>query len=660
MNKIKTIQTSDYVGMSATLPLEDGVTTVVGPNAGGKTMLINVVPGILYNEAKLSSGASCGFTWESESGTGSMYVSKQGNKTTWRGTLNNEAKLHNTIKPAQTWLRENFPVSYSAFTTANFLAAFRSMTMLGGSPAARMQLLADIIDLRVFDDLKKSISKLADSARVTVALRDRIKAELDDIDAHSGSKRTIYLGGMTEYLAKRRSDIRSRAMALAEALEDRPFGNVPDDVLKQLKDLAPARNKAWDLWEEANRLNAFNVVKPKNSSYIAALALRDISDMGDDAIQHIVNVGLSINNGKKHRARLAKVKAEAASLREQLEHLAGHDGDTCPTCNSKIDSKVLRRALRSELDKLTAIIKSHTKKTLIAEMTDSITAILERHKTTLKDVRLTLAFDYEKVIADYETAEKIEARFGGKLPEKPEKARIDLVEVQNEIRLRKRGYRTVDEDSILYNKLAAKYDSSSGVLSAVTRLVEEQADRNSAFKRRNALIEELEQLPHVEDAELLVYLLKALDNRNARNPYLELVSEHLIEKMNEIAPAFFSYKMEFAWQQGKLIANRKGSATDAVSLSGREGRTFMLLNAVAVQCCLPPAKRLSTLFLDELEAGSSPENRSLLAELIPTMLDYYDNICVVTPLAKSEFYIEGPRYRVVETKDFKKSLVREE
>ena len=118
--------------------------------------------------------------------------------------------------------------------------------------------------------------------------------------------------------------------------------------------------------------------------------------------------------------------------------------------------------------------------------------------------------------------------------------------------------------------------------------------------------------------------------------------------------------MEFAWHNGQLIANRKGAATDVVYLSGREGRTFMLLNAIALQQLLPPSRRLTTLALDEVEAGSSPNNRALLAELIPSMLDYYDNIVVITPLSKSEFNVDDSyRYRVTENKN-KRQLVREE
>ena len=660
--KITDIHTLDYVGMTATLPLENGVTTLVGPNAGGKTMLINVVPGILFNEAALTSGAACGFGWEAESGEGSMFVSKKGTKTTWRGTVDGKSMLHNTIKPAQAWLRENFPVTHPSFVTANFLAAFRSSTMLSGMPAARMQLLADIIDLRAFDEMKKGISKLADSAKITVAMRDRIKRELQELSDIVGSddKPKIYLGDVRDYLSDRRSDIKAKAMQIAEALEDRPFGNIPTKTLKQLVAMAPERNAAWDAWEECCKLNIYDIKKPSEYDYKTAIALVEIVDCDERATEVLTGRYAMLDNPEKERDRLARLKAEISNIDRQLAHLQGHDGKTCPTCGSNVNSKLLRKTLNSSRKTLVKRKAKQEERVWVANVSRSINEIINAQKVELKDVRVMLAFNWQEFIDSYEAAIAIEKRFGGQLPSKPDKGRIDVDEINAELRLRKKGYGLLKQDERKYDTLAAKFEGASGVLRAVTDLAEEQAEMASAFKRRQALVQELSELPHGEDADLLIELLKMLDNRNSRNPYLELVSEHLIEKMNELAPNFFSYKMEFAWQAGKLIANRKNAATDTVLLSGREGRTFMLLNAVAIQCCLPPARRLRTLFLDEIEAGSAPENRTLLAELIPTMLDYYDNICVVTPLAKNEFYVEGPRYRVVEGKGHTKTIVREE
>lgn len=658
--KITSISTLDYVGMSATLPLEDGVTTLVGPNAGGKTMLVNVVPGILFNEAKLATGAACGFTWSALSGDGSMMVSKKGAKTTWRGTVNGEAKLHNTIKPAQAWMREHFPIAQPAFITANFLAAFRSSTMLGGSPAARMQLLADIIDLRVFDDLKKGISKLADSANITIAVRDRIKRELQELsDMGAEDNPQVYLGGITGYLAERRSDIKSEAIALADALEDRPFGDVPTVTLNQLLTMAPERNKAWDAWDECSRLNVYDMKKPSAYDYNTALALVAILDLDDRASEVLVGHHDMVGGYNKARDKLTSLKAEITNIDRQLEHLQGHSGNTCPTCGSDVNNKLLRKTLNAARKKLVARQEKQTQRVWVAGVTDSINEVINAQEVKIKDVRVMMAFNYQDIIQSYEAAVALEKRFGGELPSKPEKGRIYVEEINAELRLRRKGYGMLKQDERRYEVLSKRFAGASGVLNAVTELVEEQSEMASAFKRRKALIQELGELPHADDADLLIELLKSLDNRNARNPYLELVSEHLIATLNELAPAFFKYRMEFAWSAGKLIANRKGGATDTVLLSGREGRTFMLLNAVAIQRCLPPGKRLRTLFLDELEAGSSPENRALLAELIPTLLDYYDNICVVTPLAKNEFYIDGPRYRVTEAKG-KKALIREE
>jgi len=656
--KITSIQALDYVGLSASLPLENGVTTLVGANAAGKTMLVNIVPGILFNEAKFVSGAAAGFMWESDNGNGSIMVSKKGAKTTWRGVFDGKAKEHNTIKPAQKWLSSNFPVSSSVFVTANFLAAFRSGTMLAGLPAARKQLLSDIQGLQIFEDLRKGVNELAKSANLTLAMRERIEHELQELAPPGGAAPKVYLGGIASYLAEKRSDIKAEASALADALEDRPFGNIPTDILNQLLEIAPERNQAWDNWDEFQSDGGKPVKAPKAKVYRASLAAQEIYDSNPRNFDIVIGKVEAIFGADSVNAELLKVGVNLENIERQLEHMDGHEGDTCPTCGSGINGRKLIKSLRIAKDLLLVEHKQWQSKLQIAKASDFIKKVAKQHNVSLAAIAKVVG-RYESVIEDYETAMAMKKRWGGEVPVKPEKPRIDMDELQAELRLRKRGVPLVSEGEKRYTKLTKKLQGATGVLAAVSELVEEQSEAIAAHKRRTALIQELSELPNADDAEILVELLKSLDNRNARDNYLELVAKHLIESMNELAPLFFQYKVEFAWLNGKLVANRKGAATDTALLSGREGRTFMLLNAIAVQQCLPPAKRLRTLFLDELEAGSSPENRALLAELIPSVLDYYDNICVVTPLAKSEFYIEGPRYCVVEDKG-RKSLVREE
>jgi energy-coupling factor transporter ATP-binding protein EcfA2 len=654
--KIKSVSALRYVGMTATLPLADGVaTTLTGINASGKSMLASIVPGILFNELTLNKDAAVGLDFETAVGPGSMLVSKQGAKTVWRGTINGEAANHNTIRAAQGWMRENFPVTPSVFPTANYLAAFRSGTMLGGKPAERMALLSDIVGLQVFDELRKGVSKLAQSANVTLAMRERIRADMDELAASSlSSERVINLGGLTNYLSERRSEIRAEAMKLSEALDDRPYGNVPTDKLEAALALAPERNKAWDAWDEFKEAGGAPKTQYSEADYNAALSARDI--VGMELLPLLTGKLKEVPKLSLQQKRLAAHEAEIGAVREQLAHLKGHQGNTCPTCSSVINGKKLVRGLTKALKSLESGKPALVKKVRLAEATEKFRSKLDRWRTTPEAVKARLD-DFDEVIETYETSLAVQAKWGGNYPFKPDKPRIDTDEIKTELRLRKRGYGLLIDDEKRFKLLHKRYKGATGVLSAVNNIVEEQSEVLANRRRLQKLQAELAQLPNSEDAELLVELLKALDNRNARNKYLELVAEHWIATLNELAPTFFDYKMEFAWKSnGQLIANRKGGATDTVLLSGREGRTFLLLNAVAIQRCLPPGKRLRTLFLDEIEAGSDPSNRALLAEIIPTLLDHYDNIAVITPLAKSEFYVEGPRYRV--TKD--KTLVREE
>lgn len=653
--KITRIESLDYVGMNATLPLADGVTTLTGENAGGKTMLVSIVPGILFNEATLQNGATIGFGWQKESETGSMLVTKQNKKTIWRGTDNGTAKEHNTIKAATNWMREHFPISESVFPTVNYLAAFRSGTMLGGKPSERMALLSDIVGLRLFDDLRGAINKMAQNANLTAAMRERIIRDISDIENAGYSKPLFTLQGLVPDLAAKHSVMRVAATRLADALDDRPFGNIATEDLNKLLKLEPERRKAWDAWEEFQDLGGENIKKPKRRDYNAARALQEILDYDPDLYLISGKVKM-IYDATKQQAKLISAKTEVAQIETQLSHFEDHNGNTCPTCNSKIDTKFLVKTLNRSLDNKIADIKRLERKVKIAKSSDAIKRILKEWKVSTDEIKIVSKFDYEDIIERYEAVEKLEAKFGGKFPTKPEKQRIPLSELEAELRLRKKGYGLLKDDIRKYERISSKLASASGVLSAVSEVAEQQVEIITNHKRIKSLEDELAGLPNGEEAAILIEIMKKLDNRNARNKYLDLVAEHLISSLNEEASRFFDYSMEFAWHNGQLIANRKGAATDTVLLSGREGRTFLLLNAVAIQKCLPPAKRLRTLILDELEAGSDKKNKALLSELIPPLQAHYDNIVVVTPLSKSEFYVEGPRYRV--TKD--KTLVREE
>lgn len=655
--KLKSIQSLDYNGLSATLPLENGVTTLTGANASGKTMMSSIVPGILFNETKLQSGAAIGITWDAFDSEAAMLVSKHGNKTTYRATIDGESKEHHTIKPARAWLAEHLPVSQSVFSYVNYLAAFRTGTLLGGSPAARRELLAQIVNLQVFDTLKQLVGKLAQSAHTTVAMRDRLLSSIKDLERETPDNALISLDGMANYISAKRSTIKAKATMLAEALEDRPFGEATDEQLSELLKIAPSRNKAWDDWEQFQEDGGKPAKNVTATQYATAQALQRIIDTDGDARWIINGKYAAVPNAEKHRKALAAHLSDIDNITKQLLHLEEHDGKNCPTCGSSIDGYALVKSLTRTISKL----KKQTETLRLNVMLARATEVIDRETKAFKakaSLYPTLLESYEDVIEAYEASQAVINRWGGKYPEKPTKPRIDVESVRNEQKLRKR-FGSVRDGERTYKALAGKFATNTTLLSVLSSLSEEQADVRANLRQLTKLRADLDNLPHTEDAELLTVIIKALENKNARDKYLELVAAKFVANLNDKAPEFFSYKMEFAWHNGQLIANRNGAATDVVLLSGREGRAFMLLSAIALMRCLPPNRRLKTLFLDELEAGSMRENRELLAEIIPTLTDYYDNIVVITPMQKSEFFVEGPRYRVIDNKG-RKSLIREE
>lgn len=657
--KLTSIQVLDYNRFTAVLPLENGVTMLTGANASGKTMLTSVPSGILFNDIKLQSGASIGITWEAFDKQASMFVSKQGTKTTYRGTFDGVAKEHHTIKPSRAWLAQHFPVSQSVVNYVNHLAAFRSGTMLGGSPAARKELLADIVQLKIFEVLRKELNKLSTNAHVTVSMRNKLLADIAALEREAPKHKLIPLTETVDYLVDKRGQLKAQALRLEDVLEeDRPYAEIPTDKLEELLKLAPKRNRDWDRWEEFQDDGGKPPKNITDAQYKAASALASLGNM-PSALSIIRGKLKPLPNVDKHVTALAENTVMINKIMTQLDGLRhSKDNSTCPTCDSTIDAKQLIKILKASLSALRAAENTLKANVNRAKATEAISSAVKAAKADKKLLPI-LVDSYNEVIEAYEAGQEIRDKWGNNFPQKPEKPRIDTDAIKQELRAR-RDYGQPEHVERKVSSIKDYYAVSTKLLNAVSELQEDQADARAAKRQLDRLRGELSALPHVEDAELLLDILKSLDNRQARDVYLELVADSLISALNELSPSFFDYKMEFAWHNGQLIANRKGAATDVVYLSGREGRTFMLLNAIALQQLLPPSRRLTTLALDEVEAGSSPNNRALLAELIPSMLDYYDNIVVITPLSKSEFNVDDSyRYRVTENKN-KRQLVREE
>lgn len=664
MIKITSVSLSGKLGYNATLPLADGVTVLSGDNASGKTLLATTIPDVLYPQRALEKGVMKSVTWEDQGSVCSVIAQNTANKSVWRCTVDGDAQMHRTISSAKEWVRRRLPLTYSGFTIINFLAPLRSGTMLSGNPAARMALLSEIVQITIFDEWRKALNSMYNKERVTIEVRTRLESELDKLQA----PQSVYIPRIDSKIAKLQSSktrLRTQAEDLLEQLDtaERPLAHMPDSdlatyITKLQNDIAAW--EAYDEYEAAPKPIPVDMNDVRIAEHLEKWA--DKYPFFADLMQSKLSL---LKDPKSLLRRKRELEDSITAVKTSLAHLEGaHSDNACPTCSQTINKKDLVKTLRKLLADHEKALKPIAKSVpaieagrALAELSTTLSRLYKYPPLKLSKARAIYAKRDELLdAADHNDKCDPDLRVVRK-PDvaRPSKAKLEAA--LDERALRKRGF-VLDTKtaSAQYEKLVNSHNMLAYYLRALTHQRDRQQEHDYARQRRASIQRELEQLPVSEDAELMMELLKALDNKNARNRYIKLFGDSLVDWLNELAPRYYSYKVEFAWVNGSIVANRKGYADDVSTLSGHESKVFMLLNAVSTQSCLPPSQRIGTLILDEIEANSQQENREALAEIIPQLLDYYSNILVVSPQKFADFPVHGRRYHVTP----KKTLTRVE
>lgn len=651
MTKLTSVSRVGHLGYRMTLPLRDGVTIVTGNNAAGKSMLAATIPDVFFDQSKLTAGSTLGVSWENNGVPASCFVQAVKGKTSWRCMEDNQAQEIRLKGTAKAWLKKRMPLSYSAFSTVNYISALRSGTILSGNATQCNELLADIVGLTVFDTLRKAMSAIYDREGLTAEIRSRLQTEIDALQPSVSSFRVIpKIDEKLATLQSRKATIRERAERLGEQLDTvRPLAHESDAALKQIVKDGEADLQAWqdfDEYEAAPKPRPLDVKRLE-------LAREIYTRLNAHQLPYIWEVVYGKHVPPRNRARALRhataLQDRLSHLRVSVSHLKGaHDNDKCPTCNGKINRDIMLRTMSKELRRVEGEIAAAVMSAELATAANRIDSIQASLKVSPEGF-MALVRDLDEL--EDAAQHNRTCDFNLKKVKRPKTARPDVNRIddaKDELALREKGFvMATDDAEKQYDTLAASHEKLSHYIRSLSDYREQQLEFSASAKRFATVSSELDQLPETEDVELIREMLKALESKNARNPYLEMVGAHLVAMLNEHSQNFYSYPVEFDWQAGALIANRKGAAANVSTFSGHESRVFMLLMAVSTQLCLPIDARLRTLVLDEIEAGSQASNRHALAELLPTVLDNgYDNLLVVTPQSFADFPVHGSRYRV--------------
>lgn len=653
MTKFTGVSLIGHLGYRMSLPLADGITVLTGENAAGKSALASTIPGVLFDLMKPNANATLSVSWERDGAPWSATIqTDKAKKPTWRMSEAGSVIEHRLKKDAKKWLAQHLALSYGAFSTVNFISALRGSTILSGNATACNELLAEIVSLTVFSSLRDGMRAIYNREGMTAEVRARIEGELNALSesSHAGFRVIKGIDNKLARLQESKATFRERANQLSEQLDvKRPLAHKTDAELAKLiadGDAAYAAWRAYDAYEAAPKpkpLSAKRLAKARELAQIEALA------NGEMVWRVIIGEVPPTKNPRRVQRAAIALAEERAALRVSVDHLKGaHDADKCPTCRNRIDTPALLRTLSRTLRDVETRYEKAQDDAAWAEAT----VVAERVKSELRidgPTALALARDLPAM----EEAERHNARCGPPLakvarPKTPRPDEALIEDAREEVALRARGFAlSEDEATDRFNAYADRYNKTTRLITALSEHRERQLDHINGTRRVAALRQELDQLPNTDELDLMKEVLKQLENRNARDQYLEMVGAHLVAALNRLSRDFYTYPVEFAWQRGNLIANRKGAAANVSTLSGHESRVLLLLMAMASQECLPERDRVNTLVLDEIESGSKAENRHALAELLPRVLDNgYDNLLVVSPQTFADFPVHGRRYRV--------------
>jgi len=374
---------------------------------------------------------------------------------------------------------------------------------------------------------------------------------------------------------------------------------------------------------------------------------------------------------EEHSEMEKESQAEIDKIIARLEIKEGIDTSLtcCPTCGAKVDVKCVEKeikALNSEMVDFERQRKSHHKIAQKHRLFCDTQDLIEKNKIDLnvtegtleeladkiqgyRDQRQRLRVIYEKLI----DLEKIEAQIKSlrtsetysqedldtlKKKKKKVQASLDMlrqyVSLMKSIPEKKPGKVNLDIED-----LEARLRSVDDKIESRGRRIERlQATINDAFalkKRIDNLEEKLEKLRKLErDQRVFKGLCLAYGKNGLKTKKIREIIEAIKERLPTWVALMFTqrgFRIDTYGNENKLgftvvqgFRDEKGKLNersyDIRRLSGGEHTRVMIALIMTLIDIIPENKRSNLLFLDELESGLDPVNRSLIAELLIPML----------------------------------------
>lgn len=388
-----------------------------------------------------------------------------------------------------------------------------------------------------------------------------------------------------------------------------------------------------------------------------------------------------------YKEKISKLESKCEIYENSIESLKKLHGDNCPTCQGKIDHKIINR-LKSEYKKKIGSMSSE-----ISALRKSLVSAKQFEK--LKDEYETYqkeSLAYKKSLTKKDKLEKALGKVSPKISklsktksllesltslDKPKKPKKDLVNKPDSKHykkclncyttlktlesifdeLQKVNYKTLEKDLKKYQtkvkKLSKEIENNSVALSKVVSkldLFESNSNRLQSLKTKSDSLKQV-----TEDIPIIESIIEAYSNKGIKLLVIKHIAQMLETNINKYVNLLYAEPTKFKFEvkderNFNIYIHRKVRGVfkdeDIRTLSGAESRAFSFLLPLGILPLIPNERRLNLMVLDEPMANMGEARKNLFIEsFIPKLNSVVPHLIITT--TDNENYPNANVYTVV-------------
>lgn len=635
-----------------------------------------------------------------------------------------------------------FDYSEDEFYSIYFIDSSRTSSLVMGSTAERISFFTNLFKLNNYDEVRKIFNSQLTEAKKSSAVLKEIQNQISDLDKDIESfdieslkeqkqslkienkvlvksyekintKKVELVNAASHKDAYKTFLLLSKELNLSGSLLDKK-SQLKNSIKSQEKNIALA--KKWDYYNTANKSYAEKASKLnsklddkykdkglkfiKNSLELLKDNLKSLKNTLNtykklekpdfDFVQYKSLKKLKLETPDYYRDLISKLESKNENYNSIIKAFDKIHGDKCPTCQNKVDRKIIAKLKKEYRDKIKEL--STTEKTLrkslmkskeFKQLSDNYEEYLKESKVykeslsktdSVKESIKNLEPKIEKLELNKTILEKLNSLEKPKKPSDKLEGSVDskyykkclnclstlqtLESIFDE--LQKVNYKTLESDLSSYKKklkkLSEKIEVSSTQLSKVVSkldLAESNLGRLKSLKKKAKKLKDIcDNIPVIEA------IIEAYSNKGIKLLVIKQLAAMMEKNMNNYSSLLYAEPTKFKFEvkderNFNILLCRKvrgvNKQEDIRTLSGAEARAFSFLLPLSILPLIPNERRLNIMVLDEPMANMGEARMQLFTEsFIPKLSTIVPHLIIIS--TDNENYPNANVYTVVKEK----------